>query len=103
MVHFYEGDEERVVYECYFADDQSWDEETLKQLKEEYNIYFMTSGDGVVPIKLIDNKLIVLGSEDDGTISFQKWPDGHYVHVFSIYWIESLISDLRAVHKDTIK
>lgn len=27
-----------------YAEDQCWDKETLKQLKEEYNIYFMNGG-----------------------------------------------------------
>ena len=39
-----------------YAEDQRWDKETLKQLKEEYNIFFMSGGDGVSPVMLKKEK-----------------------------------------------
>lgn len=79
------------------AEEQCWDDATLKQLREEYNIIFMTSGDGVMPIMILnkDSKypLLVLGSEDDGTIFFKR-EYGTFQNTFSPYWVKSLIADL---------
>lgn len=79
------------------AEEQCWDDATLKQLREEYNIIFMTSGDGVMPIMILnkDSKypLLVIGSEDDGTIFFER-KYGTLAHTFSPYWVKSLIADL---------
>jgi hypothetical protein len=81
----------------FVAEDQCWDKATLKQLKKEHNIVFMTSGDGVMPIMIInkdsDNPLFVIGHEDDGTIQFDR-EYGHLSHCFSFYWVKSLIADL---------
>ena len=38
-----------------YAEDQRWDKETLKQLKEECNIFFMSGGDGISPVMLKDD------------------------------------------------
>ena len=35
------------------AEDQCWDKQTLNQLRDEYDIIFMSSGDGVTPVKVI--------------------------------------------------
>jgi len=79
------------------AEDQCWDDDTLKQLKEEYDIVFMTSGDAVMPVMIInkDSKhpLLVLGTEDDGTIFFKR-KYGQFINCFSPYWVKPLISDL---------
>lgn len=79
------------------AEDQAWDEATLKQLREEHNVIFMTSGDGVMPVLVLhkdsDNPLFVLGSEDDGTIQFERRYN-HFCNTFSAYWAKSLIADL---------
>lgn len=79
------------------AEEQCWDNATLKQLREEHNIIFMTSGDGIMPV-MIRNKdsqypLLVLGSEDDGTIFFAR-KYGQFLNTFSPYWVKSLIADL---------
>lgn len=79
------------------AEDQTWDEATLKQLREEYNIIFMTGGDAVMPIMIINKEthpLLVIGHEDDGTICFDR-QYGQYINKFSLYWVESLIADLK--------
>lgn len=80
------------------AEDQNWDDATLKQLRDEYHIFFMSSGDSVTPIMVTgkkDNPLIVIGSEDDGTISFHR-EAGCYQNLMSAYWIPHLIADLEA-------
>ena len=79
------------------AEDQCWDDATLKQLKEEYNIIFMTSGDAVKPVMIVNSNskypLIVIGSEDDGTLYFKR-QYGQFINCFSAYWVKSLIADL---------
>ena len=79
------------------AEDQCWDDDTLKQLKEEYNIIFMTSGDAVKPVMIINTNskypLFVIGSEDDGTLFFHR-EYGQFTNCFSAYWAKSLIADL---------
>ena len=79
------------------AEDQIWNEETLTQLREEHNVFFMSNGmDSVTPIKIIlnsENKptLFGIGSEDDGTIFFNEF--------MSIKWIDSLINELQTIKK----
>lgn len=79
------------------AEDQCWDDDTLKQLKEEYNIVFMTNGDAVSPVMIINSNgkypLFVIGSEDDGTLYFKR-KNGQFTNCFSAYWAKSLIADL---------
>lgn len=79
------------------AEEQCWDDATLKQLREEYNIIFMTSGDGVMPVMILNKNskypLLVIGTEDDGTIQFER-KYGSLRHSFSPYWVKSLIADL---------
>ena len=93
------ADDESMMF---VAENQCWDKTTLKQLKEEYNIIFMTSGDAVKPIMIIDRNysepLIVIGSEDDGTIYFHR-KYGQFENCFSSYWIKSLIADLEETLK----
>lgn len=76
------------------AEDQNWDDETLRQLKEEYGVVFMTNGDGVIPVMISERWGIVLGSEDDGTIQFQR-QYGQPMMCFSKIWVEDLIADLK--------
>lgn len=79
------------------AEDQSWNKETLKQLREEYDVIFMSAGDGVIPIKIFkygEHYGVALGSEDDGTMRFEKY-FGDFKHGFSDYWIDFLIADLQ--------
>jgi hypothetical protein len=89
-------DDEPMMFSAY---DQCWDKATLKQLKEEYDIIFMTSGDAVMPIMIVDKDseypLFVIGTEDDGTIQFER-ECGQFKNCFSPYWCESLIADLKA-------
>lgn len=83
------------------AEDQTWDKETLKELKEKYNVIFMTSGDGVRPVMVLNNgknPLLVVGSEDDGTISFER-EYNQFTNAFHPYWVKSFISDLKEAVK----
>lgn len=84
------------------AEEQCWDDATLKQLREEHDIIFMTSGDGVMPVMILNKDgqypLFVLGSEDDGTIFFKR-EYGHFVNTFSSYWVRYLIADLEEALK----
>ena len=70
------------------AENQCWDDATLKQLRDTYHIFFMSSGDSVTPI-------MVTGKKDDGTISFHR-EAGCYQNLMSAYWIPHLIADLEA-------
>lgn len=83
------------------AEDQCWDDATLKQLRDEYNIVFMTNGDAVLPVMILNkNKhpLLVIGSEDDGRIFFKR-QYGQFTNSFSPYWVEPFVSDLREAVK----
>lgn len=83
------------------AEDQCWDDATLKQLRDEYDIVFMTSGDAVLPVMILNkNKhpLLVIGSEDDGSIFFKR-QCGQFTNSFSLYWVEPLVNDLREAIK----
>lgn len=71
------------------AYNQEWDNETLKELKEKHNIVFMSEGDSVTPI-LVENGIINIGIEDDGTLFFMN--DGISI---SANWIDSLIAELK--------
>lgn len=86
----------------FVAEDQCWDRATLKQLKKEHDIIFKTSGNGVMPIMILnkdsDNPLFVIGHEDDGTLYFDR-EYGHISNSFSYYWVKSLIADLEAALK----
>lgn len=93
------GDDDPVMF-C--AEDQCWDEATLEQLKNEYNVVFMTGGDAVIPVMIVDSRgkypLFVIGSEDDGTIHFER-KYGQFRCCFSAYWAKSLIADLEEALK----
>ena len=80
-----------------FADDQCWDDATLKQLKEEYNIIFMTNSDGAHPI-MIKGKWLIIGWEDDGQIGFDK-RYGRFTNSFDKFWVPYLIADLKEAAK----
>ena len=87
-----------------FAEDQRWDAATLQQLREEYNIFFMSNGkDAVNPLMVIPrgagSPLIVVGWEDDGQIGFNKNEYGNWVKTFSAFWIDSFIDDLLAAKR----
>lgn len=87
------------------AEDQHWDKQTLKQLRDEHDIIFMSAGDGVIPVKVIkygEHYGVALGSEDDGTMMFEKYFNS-YKHMFSEYWIDSLIADLQEAKKHISK
>ena len=71
------------------AYNQEWDNETLKELKDKHNIVFMSEGDSVTPI-LVENGIINIGIEDDGTLFFMN--DGISI---SANWIDSLIAELK--------
>ena len=94
-----ENDDDPIMFS---AENQCWDAATLKQLKEEYDIVFMTNDDAVIPVMVLnkntDYPLLVLGSEDDGTITFKR-KYGNFVNCFSPYWVKSLIADLQEAVK----
>lgn len=80
------------------AENQVWDKQTIQQLKDDYNIIFMTNGDGVNPIKVVkigNGYGVAIGSKDDGTIFFNK-SFGNYENSFHSSLIDSLIADLQA-------
>lgn len=92
-------DDEPMMFSAY---DQDWDKATLKQLKEKYDIVFMTSGDAVMPVMILNKDseypLLVLGSEDDGTIRFER-KYGQFRNSFCLRWVKPLIADLEEAFK----
>lgn len=79
------------------VEDQLYDEETLRQLRDEHNVIFMTGGNGVLPIMVLNerkNPLLAIGHEDDGTIFFDR-KYGQYSNTLSPHWVDYLVSDLR--------
>lgn len=79
------------------VEEQTYDEATIKQLRDEYNIFFRSGG--VRPVMLIpcDNEegcCVVIGSEDDGCICFRRDMFGNFINAMSLYWIDDLIADL---------
>lgn len=108
-LHEFVADDERVLYPeelCISAEDQWWNPEALKELREEYNIIFMSSGRGCKPILVIprenESPLVAIGVEDDGTVYFKRDDYGNYANSFDSGWIDSLIADLKAA-KEFIK
>ena len=99
-------DKENIYRECYIAEEQMWDKEALERLWESHNIIF--DGHGVKPIKIIGkdstNPIIAFGSEDDGTIQFERDYYGgeepsNYRFACSAYWIDSIIEHLQEVKR----
>lgn len=84
------------------AEDQTWDKKTLNQLRKEHNIIY---NDGILPMKIIPRKttnpLVVIGSEDDGIITFEVDDRGWYNHsiTFDASWCDVLIEQLKKVKK----
>lgn len=78
----------------------------MQELRDEYNIIFMSSGLGCKPILVIprenESPLVAIGVEDDGTVYFKRSSCGQYENGFDSGWIDSLIADLRAA-KEYIK
>ena len=89
----------------FVAEEQCWDKATLKQLREEHNVIFMTKGNGVSPIMIINRGnedsphfLLAIGSEDDGCISFER-SYGQFKHTFHTLWAKYLIADIEEALK----
>ena len=80
--------------------DQWWDKESLKELKEDHHIFFMSKSDAAFPVQVIFDETnkpqsFRFGVEDDGTVFFGE-NIGVHAHVL---WIDSLIKDLQAAKK----
>ena len=79
------------------VEERTYDEATIKQLRDEYHIFFRSGG--VRPVMLIpyDNEegcCVAIGSEDDGCICFRRDMFGNFMNAMSPYWIDDLIADL---------
>ena len=80
-----------------WAKDQTWDEETCKELKEKYNIIF---NHGIRPIMVVRrddeglDPLLIVGSEDDGTICFMR-RTATFNNAFDVGWTKSFIENLK--------
>lgn len=79
------------------AEEQTWDDATLKELREKYNIFF--NGYGVRPVMLVPSSnqegcCVVIGYENDGVITFRRNMFGNFMDAMSPCWIEDLIKDL---------
>lgn len=79
------------------AEGKIWDDATLKELREKYNIFF--NSHGVRPVMLVPSSnpegcCVVIGSENDGVITFRRNMFGNFMDAMSPCWIEDLIQDL---------
>lgn len=87
----------------FYAENQTWDKKTLKQLRDEYGVIFNGGIRAFMLIKrnnpLAANPLVAVGHEDDGILTFEKYC-GHYSDCFSAYWIDSLIECLKETRKE---
>ena len=106
MIYYHDVYEDAITLdrEMLSAEDQCWDADTLKQLWDEERICY--DGAGILPVKVIPRGdktgeyLIAFGSEDDGTVFFDKYPGSdHYPHSFSVYWLDSVIAQLQEVKR----
>ena len=83
----------------FYADNQTWDKKTLKQLKDEYNVIF---NGGIMAFMVLNggtgHPLIAVGHEDDGVIWFDR-RYGQFAECFSTYWIDSVIACLRSTQQ----
>ena len=70
----------------FFVWDQEWTPEALEELRRDHGILFRE--DSVVPV-MIRGKILVLGIEDDGVLSFG--PDAPRFHV---RWAPALTDEL---------
>ena len=66
--------------------DQEWTPEALEELRRDHGILFRA--DSVVPV-MIRGKILVLGIEDDGVLTFG--PDAPRFHV---HWAGALAAEL---------
>lgn len=108
MIQFVDEDENELSI---YAEDQSWDDETLKELEDEHTVFFMNNGDGVIPVLYYNLKnyqgedapAFAFGGEDDGHMWFKK-RDGYndFVVRAGIDWIDDLIADLTKL-RDYVK
>ena len=75
---------------CFWAEDQTWDDETIKELKEKYNVIFTNGIQATMLIKSnYDGRiLIAVGFEDDGCIQFPRQYN-QFTHCYSPYWLDS--------------
>lgn len=94
MLQYVFKDDEAWMFSAY---DQCWDADTLKELEEKHNVVFMTMGNGVKPVMFImrdgENPLIVIGVEDDGTITFER-KYGQFTCAMDMGWVPHLVCDL---------
>lgn len=100
-------DEIRYDDECYSdatleisTHNQVWDKKSLKELKDMGILFMNGKHDACIPVRVInkdyyDIPMIEIGSEDDGTIFF----GGENSKIFSSYWLDGLIEDLKAAKK----
>ena len=79
-----------------WAEDQLWDKETCKELREKYNIIF-TGGYPIMVVRRDDeglDPLLIVGSEDDGTIKFKRIY-AMFENAYNIGSIRSFIENLK--------
>ena len=83
----------------FYAEDQTWDAETIQELREKYNVIY---NGGIRAYRIVPRKdsqlppFVIVGHEDDGIIQFSR-DYGYYEDCFSSYWLNSIIRDLEEV------
>ena len=79
------------------VENQTFDEATLRQLREEYDIFFMSAGDAVLPVMVVDgdthSQMFVIGCADDGRLYFDR-KGFEFSMRFHPCWAKGLIKDL---------
>lgn len=78
------------------AEDQEWDEDTLQELKEKYNVIYLRGVQALMLVKShYDGELLVMqGFEDDGLIQFPR-ENGQFLHGYAPYWLNNNLQLLK--------
>lgn len=86
------------------VEDQCYTDEDIENLRLVHNVFFMSNGkESVIPVRVEESYkykgkqqyAVVLGSEDDGIIYFDRTKDTR----FGAAWLDGLVDDLQAAKK----
>ena len=79
--------DENVIFR---AEDQEWDNATIKELKEKYHVIYTGGIQAIMLVKSTYDGRILLaqGFEDDGCIQFPR-SYNQFEHMYHPYWLDS--------------
>lgn len=86
-------EDENVIFR---AEDQEWDDATIKELKEKYHVIYTHGIQATMLVKShYDGRILLAqGFEDDGCIQFPRRYN-QFDHMYSPYWLDSNIKLLQ--------